>query len=300
MEEKGFRAQDSLTQMQGLQDLLSSAEEHLEALIEDPSILGENPKNEHLGEVLRIIQKARQQAENELLGFNQKLELIIKEQTEELAKIKRRRMKREEAELTHLARELHDGPMQDIYGLTYHIVSVTSDISPENLNNELKYIRKELLRINSALRATSQELFPPSLAHYGLAISIEGHASKLQQANPDLNIKLNLHQNGILLDHHVRLSLYRIYQISITNVIRHAKAQNVNIYLEINDGYCLMEIQDDGVGFEVPNNFNELAQRGHTGLINAQERADAFGGRLELHSRPGHGTTLRVVLPVAT
>jgi signal transduction histidine kinase len=103
--------------------------------------------------------------------------------------------------------------------------------------------------------------------------------------------------DGQALPEQVRLALFRIYQQALNNVVRHAQASLVSIRFELDAQQTLLQIQDDGRGFEVPKRWIELVRRGHLGLVGIVERAEAIGGRLEVVSTPGEGSLVRVVVP---
>lgn len=103
--------------------------------------------------------------------------------------------------------------------------------------------------------------------------------------------------DGQTLPERVRMALYRIYQIAITNVLRHAQATQVWIQFKLNREDVILEIKDNGRGFEVPERWIELARQGHLGLVGALERAEAIGGRLQVESEPGRGSLVRVTAP---
>jgi signal transduction histidine kinase len=237
------------------------------------------------------------QAEDELLTLNFELEERVAERTEELLEMQRRLIDGLEAERSQLAREIHDGPMQEIYALSYRLAGVDPNLSTEASQEEIQAINKELIRINNSLRAISQELLPSTLSKFGLDNAIRDHIERIQPANPELQISLDLSEDRDSLDKPVRLALYRIYQTAITNVIRHAQAEKVAIRFYQDKSSYVLEVEDDGTGFEVPTRFIDLAREGHLGLASAKERAQSAGGKMELHSRPDEGTLLRVVIP---
>jgi signal transduction histidine kinase len=80
-------------------------------------------------------------------------------------------------------------------------------------------------------------------------------------------------------------------------VIRHAEAKNVYIRFDLDEEKAILEIQDDGKGFIVPDRWIMLARKGHLGLVGAKERASAIGGQLELKSSPGEGAKITVLVP---
>ena len=184
----------------------------------------------------------------------------------ELAEVQRRLLDRAEAERRELARDLHDGPMQELYGIMFELDALNGgSSSPEN-------IKEKLLLVVHSLRSISRELRPPALAPYGLQKAIQSHLDNLQQTHPELKIEINLMADGQMLPEAMRMALYRIYQIAITNIIRHARASQVKISLELTLSDVILTITDDGCGFIVPSRWIELARQGHLGLPNAARR----------------------------
>jgi signal transduction histidine kinase len=95
----------------------------------------------------------------------------------------------------------------------------------------------------------------------------------------------------------VRTALFRIYQEALTNFVKHAKADEVYVRLEVGEEIAQLEVLDKGAGFEVPNDWLTMARKGHLGLVGIQERVDAVGGKMKIASHPGQGTQLVVTVP---
>jgi signal transduction histidine kinase len=244
---------------------------------------------------LRVQERTR-----ELTSKNLALEAEIAERQRvqaELNEVQRRLNDRDEAERTGLARELHDGPMQDLYGLTYQMETLPSDFAAGNGDETIRSIKSKILQVIQSLRSISRELRPPTLAPYGLEKAIRSHAETLQQGQPDLRFKLSLDADGQMLSESVRMVLFRIYQVAITNVIRHARATRVDVRLILEDSQVHLEVQDNGCGFPLPKRWIELARQDHLGLVGASERAEAAGGKLMVESEIGKGTLVRVTVP---
>jgi signal transduction histidine kinase len=92
--------------------------------------------------------------------------------------------------------------------------------------------------------------------------------------------------------------LFRIVQESLNNVGKHAQAQMVWIELDLDvPDAVTLHVRDDGVGFD-PVVLGQIVQRGHLGLKQMRERVENLGGTFELHSKPGNGTEIRIVLPL--
>jgi signal transduction histidine kinase len=260
----------------------------------------------------------RKQREQVLRQMNDELELRVNQRTAELIRKnealqdeieERRRIEAEfeelqrrlfnsvEAERLKLSQELHDGPMQDLYGLTYQLKSLHSVLDENQSDELLGELQVNLLAVIHALRAITGELRPPTLAPFGLEKAIRSHSEQFRKSQPELEIRLNLAQDGQLLPEEVRLALFRIYQMALTNVARHAQASRVDILLSLDAEAVMLEVRDDGRGFELPSRWLDLARKGHYGLASASERAEAVGGRLVVETQPGAGTRLKVWVP---
>jgi signal transduction histidine kinase len=94
----------------------------------------------------------------------------------------------------------------------------------------------------------------------------------------------------------VELALYRMVQEGLTNAVHHAQAKNASVRLEFTFQKLTLQINDDGIGFEVPQTPAEFAPQGHFGLLGLYERAELIRARLEIKSSPGNGTHLSISL----
>ncbi|RPI34270.1 MAG: PAS domain S-box protein [Chloroflexota bacterium] len=214
----------------------------------------------------------------------------------ELAEMQQRLMEGRELDRLQLAQELHDGPVQDLYGLSYQLKALdpaSGEITPGVIND----MQNTLHDVVRTLRAICGELRPPALAPFGLEKAIRSHAETFQEAHPEISVKLDLTPDGQMLPEQVRLALFRIYQQSLTNVSRHARATEVFVRFNISENLLNLEIQDNGAGFMLPKRWIELARQGHLGLVGARERAEAIGGQLHVESAPGKGAIVRVTIP---
>jgi signal transduction histidine kinase len=108
---------------------------------------------------------------------------------------------------------------------------------------------------------------------------------------------MDLMTDGQSLPERIRLALFRIYQQTLVNVMRHAQAHHINVRFFFDERDITLEIEDDGRGFIVPEKWIDLARQGHMGLVGAAERAEAIGGKLNIESDPNRGTRVRVVAP---
>jgi PAS domain S-box-containing protein len=218
---------------------------------------------------------------------------------DELEEVRRRLMDSLEMERLHLARDLHDGPVQDLYGVTYQLEDLRDDLVTKHSSETIDAAQILLRKVVRSLREICGELRPPALAPFGLEKAIRSHADKFCQEYPQLYLNLDLSPDGQLLPEAVRLALFRIYQQMLVNVVRHANASQVWVRFKLLDDQAILEIEDDGAGFEAPSRWIDLVREGHLGLAGAAERAEAIGGKLEVKTSPGEGTLIRVWAPIS-
>ena len=211
--------------------------------------------------------------------------------------VQRRLLTQRETERVQIARDLHDGPIQDLIGLRFSIQSVREACADPALRERMNEISHAAQALVDDLRGVCNELRPPTLMKFGLSKAIQAHAKEFQRKNsaPVLTLELDA-DNGLLSDV-ARLTLYRIYQESLNNILRHARARQVEVRLVIQADEIVLEVWDDGVGLVVQTDWVELARQGHLGLVGMKERAEAAGGKLEVTSTPGQGTRVRVRCP---
>jgi PAS domain S-box-containing protein len=216
----------------------------------------------------------------------------------ELEELSRRLMESAEQERLHLAQELHDGPLQELHGATYQIQGLSLYLQDEDNQVQLAELRSTLQSVIKDLRSLCRELRPPTLAPFGLEKAILSHAEAFLEKHPHIRLQLNLDEDGQKLPERIRLALFRIYQQALNNIVKHAEANSVEVCLNIDNGQVKLEVVDDGRGFEVPTRWIELARQGHLGLVGALERAESIGGKLQVESSPGLGTSIRVMVPI--
>ena len=192
-----------------------------------------------------------------------------------------------------MAHELHDGPIQDLQGVRLRLNLLSSDGS-----DGLSTAQTEILQVIDELRATCQELRPPSLGPFGLEAAMRSFAGRFQETHPELDVQLNLMRDRQTIPERERLALFRIYQEALNNVAQHAHANQVNSRLYLDNSSVHLEISDDGCGFLVLQRWTMLAREGHLGLLGSAERASSIGGCLEVVSKPGQGTLVRASLPL--
>jgi PAS domain S-box-containing protein len=216
----------------------------------------------------------------------------------ELSEIQRRLLESLEAERLYLSQELHDGPLQDLTVMSYQVFDMLEIAQDPVLLETMKGFRTDLKAMSDKLRAICYDLRPPALLDFGLDRAIQSYVENALQNREEPVPHMEIETEYYQLPERVMLALFRISQHAVSNVIRHADAQNLYIRLRSDKERLILEIQDDGKGFELPRRWVELARQGHLGLVGTDERARAVGAKMKVNSAPGKGTLIQVTLPI--
>ena len=200
----------------------------------------------------------------------------------------------QEEERTRLARELHDDTIQAVIALRQRVQLVQKLVKDQNGKQSLKDLEDLAEQTIENLRRLTRALRPIYLEDLGLVTALEMLAREIGQAN-DLQVDFYKSGQERRLPREVELSLYRIAQEALNNVVHHAKAKFVTLSIVFDDEIKL-EVKDDGIGFAAPKSSTDFAPSGHFGLLGMRERADLIEGILEVNSEAGEGTCLSVRL----
>lgn len=281
----------------------------------------EKKEKELLEEKARTEQLAREKAESELIASNRMkwlwaigggaialvfLILFLAQrrqrrlQAEKDAAIISEREKGIEAVITatederkRIARELHDGIGQQLGGLKLAFQQLSKKVE-QSLPSEQKLVA-DLTKIldDSAteVRAISHQMMPKVLQEVGLVPAIE---DMLRKSLGHSNVKYELESFGIegRFAEKVEISLYRICQELINNIIKHSGASHVIVQVFRNKGYLIMIVEDNGRGFDVK------ASRDGIGMMNISSRINTINGDVNFEPSPGSGTVATVRVPV--
>jgi signal transduction histidine kinase len=189
-----------------------------------------------------------------------------------------------DAERHRLARELHDSVLQDLTAVKLHLESECKRPAPT-----LQPMIDDMMGVIVDLRRIVDDLRPPDLGKTSLAEAIGAHAEVVARAY-GVALVLDLRAEVNVPDWAAR-DVYRIAQESMSNAVRHAAPNQLTVRLYQSGGATVLEVVDDGAGFEISK-----AVLG-SGIIGMRERGAALGADLQIVSTPGRGTTVRLVLP---
>lgn len=203
-----------------------------------------------------------------------------------------------EQERKHLARELHDQVIQDLLSINYQLEALETEQNiPNNLDEELIEVRQGIRAMVEDLRRICGSLRPPTIDSLGLGPALQTF-TRDWSSRTGIQVRLDLDARLSRLPEAIELSIFRIVQEGLSNVWKHAMAQEVCVALQHTSPRMLqVTIEDDGRGFEDDLDLTRLSTEGHYGLLGISERVALLGGRLRLQSRPGGGSLLVVEIP---
>jgi signal transduction histidine kinase len=200
-----------------------------------------------------------------------------------------------EEERAHLAREIHDVLGQSLTGIKLDLSGVARRLESGNQQVAIQKLKEGSAAVDDSirlLRKIATELRPPLLDHLGLAAAIDAHAKDVA-ARTGLEFVLHLPDSPVVLNADQRIALYRIYQESLTNIVRHAGATKVWVTLTSEDNAVKLRVKDDGKGFNSRDAVQSL------GLLGMRERARLVAADFSVSSQPEKGTVIEVSLKCA-
>jgi len=223
----------------------------------------------------------------------------VAEQAAERKLLLDRTVQAAEEERVWVAANLHDGPIQRLTGLGYAAELARLHLEGGELTScheVLEMLDGRLGEEVQALRQLMSELRPPVLDQLGLPAALADYADDFQQRT---GITCTVQANSSMrLEASLETILYRVAQEALTNVRKHARATCIEISLVVRDGKAQLQVNDDGVGFDVARTHGQAA-RDHFGLASMHQRVQMAGGAWEIRSHPGRGTAVTATLPIA-
>jgi signal transduction histidine kinase len=232
---------------------------------------------------------------NEDVTERVRAESALRESTDRLQFLSRRLLAVQEEERRHLSRELHDEFGQLLTAVAVHL-QAAKGLAGDAARSRLEECSVLVERASAQASSLAFELRPSMLESAGLEPTLRWLAEQNQQRT-GIATQVVGHVNDVPGD--LEIACFRAAQEALTNVVRHARAQHVWIELSQTDGALELVVRDDGVGFDVTSTLDGAANRGHLGLLGMKERVQILGGNLEVDSEPGHGTRIRISLPLA-
>jgi signal transduction histidine kinase len=226
-------------------------------------------------------------------------QLAERQRLEELrSELLHRTVRAQELERQRIARELHDeiGQTLTALGMGLQAISGSALSKPERVNKQAHELQSIVDAGISGLQNLITGLHPPQLDDFGLMAALRWYSDQVKD-RLGLTVTVTSLGNEAVLPEEIRTVLYRIVQESITNVIRHAKADYASVAVTFGESEVCIHVEDNGCGFDVDATFNNL-DRPCWGLLGLKERAALVGGECVIISRPAAGTIIEVSVPL--
>jgi len=202
----------------------------------------------------------------------------------------------QEAERKRIARELHDQTGQSLTSLMVGLKILEKD-GPKNIQHRILDMRQLTAQTLDGVHNLALELRPSSLDALGLVVALEQYT---REYSDKFGVQADFQAIGFddrRLSPEVEITLYRIIQEALTNVVKHAEVERVSILLEIRGASIVAIVEDNGKGFNI-RQLSQSPTRTNLGLYGMYERAALINGTLTIESEPGRGTTLFVEVPM--
>ncbi|HME65017.1 MAG TPA: GAF domain-containing sensor histidine kinase [Streptosporangiaceae bacterium] len=223
---------------------------------------------------------------------NARLHRMLAQREEAMERFAERIVLAQETERRRLAGEIHDGISQRVVSLSFHLSAAADAVktAPDVAAHEIAEAQSLAEAALDETRFAIAGLHPPVLDDLGLAASLESLAASIPQ------LEVHAEARPCDLPPHVATSVYRIAQEALQNVVKHAGATKARLRLLTHGDTIILEIEDDGQGFQLE--AGNTTSTGY-GLPGMRERAELLGGTLEVKSYPGQGTLLRLRFPAS-
>lgn len=223
-----------------------------------------------------------------LLG-NQRLNAALAARADELQASRGRLVHAQDTERRRLESNLHEGAQQEVMALKVQIrllMQVARGESAEEIADILSEIAGDIQAAVEEIRSLARGLYPPLLESEGLEAAVVSQA----QGSP---IPVELKSEGIgRHPKEVESAVYFAVAEAMTNAVKHAYPSRIDITLSESDGFLTVDVEDDGVGFDLHQTGDGI------GLVNIRDRVQALGGEVDFVSAPGAGTTVAARIPI--
>lgn len=199
-----------------------------------------------------------------------------------------------EYERRHLAREIHDELGQKLTSLRFEVAMLSSGLDAPNaeMSRTAAALLKQIDDTIESVRAIASDL-RPAVLDLGLAAAIEWQVGEFRRRT-GIPCNLRINDEDIGLDNDRATAIFRVVQESLTNIIRHANASELELVLDKSPDSLHLLISDNGVGMAE----DVLKESRAFGIAGMRERVRLLNGSMNISSRPGKGTKLRIIIPI--
>ncbi|MHB8728778.1 MAG: PAS domain-containing protein [Sulfuricaulis sp.] len=264
----------------------------------------DTPRGRRLVHTRKVVVRDQDGQARYLLGISEDIterkraEEARRETAHQLEILSRRLLAAQETERRRIARELHDEIGQLLTVVKLDLQTVLRQSKVTGLAPAVKESMEAIDRVVARVRDLSLDLRPSMLDDLGLAPALRWYVQRSTK-HADAEVGLHLPASLPRLPPDVETTCFRIVQEALTNALRHAGAERIDVTLTADDDAVELTVRDNGKGFDVRVAERRAMTGAGFGLLSMTERAQLAGGRLTLDSRPGGGTAVRARIPLA-
>lgn len=210
----------------------------------------------------------------------------------------RRVVAAQESERQRIARDLHDETGQSLTAIGMGLRGLSGRLSARNKDGIKTLHQLETLTADSLkeLERLISDLRPSHLDDLGLSAALRWYTGRIQE-HASISIRVDITGEEKDLDEAMKITVFRIIQESLNNIIKHAQASHVNIHLSYEAKNVRIDVWDNGIGFDMDQAKLKPTGRPSLGLAGMEERAALVGGSVSIQSRPGYGTEIEALIP---
>jgi signal transduction histidine kinase len=225
----------------------------------------------------------------------QELQLKEEMRTELLRQI----ISAQEDERRRVARELHDVTSQALATLAVRLETLTAPRGTnfKNAETQLEEIKSLLARTSKEVHELIYNLRPSLLDDLGLPAALRSCARNTFEGS-GVEVHVEVAGQEKRLPPQVEIAVFRIVQEAIANIARHSRAESAYISLEFKDESIVIQVEDDGIGFDLTQVSTSGSGKECVGLLGMKERAELLGGTLTIDTKPGRGTRVAMEIPI--
>jgi signal transduction histidine kinase len=206
----------------------------------------------------------------------------------------------EEEARKKLARDLHDGPTQNVAAIAMRmsIIQRTLERTPEQVPAELKKVEEIARKTTKEIRHMLFTLRPLVLENQGIAAALDQLAEKMKETHSQAVAVRVSKEAERALDPAQQGVIFYIIEEAVGNARKHAQAQLISVTVNRQEDVVVIQIADNGVGFDTGAVEANYDSRGSLGMVNLKERTELLGGTLRIESKLGRGTNITVLVPI--
>ncbi|HSG43379.1 MAG TPA: sensor histidine kinase [Anaerolineales bacterium] len=248
--------------------------------------------------VIRFLRAFQVETEAKIAQLQQEQLQESQKRENQRAELFRRIVAAQESERQRIARDLHDETGQSLTAIGMGLRGLSSNLKTRKQNSSGTLHKLETLTADSLkeLQRLISDLRPSHLDDLGLSAALRWYTNRIQE-DTSIKIRVDILGDEQEMDDAARITIFRIIQEALNNIIKHSQADHVNIHIGYEPKKVRINVRDNGIGFDLDVVKMERARRPSLGLAGMEERAALLGGTVSISSRPGYGTEVEAIIP---